>query len=355
MAECPHCAARVDARDRFCESCGSALSTGAGRLSSRSSDRTCRSCRATVGPDGYCDSCGRRCPVGRDRCELDLGGIAAATDLGHRRSRNEDAVAVGSVRAGRVAVVCDGVSSSPDADAAANVAADTAIDTLLRALDEGTRPDVATVAAFRAAARAVATLGRSTVTGDAPSCTFVSVVVGADLRVTVGWAGDSRAYWVDDALPGAPECLTVDDSLAGQLDAAGVDSTRLSLPPDAFGLTRWLGADAPTGDPHLATFSPSRTGAVVLCSDGLSRYLPSPAVLAQLTAVPTRTTAASAEAATASAPSAATAMTAARRLTTFALNAGGIDNIAVAVIPVAVDALSGDHPQTDPRGAPTDE
>ncbi|RKR85987.1 serine/threonine protein phosphatase PrpC [Micromonospora pisi] len=345
MTECPECAARVDAGDRFCEACGSGLSTGAGRLSSRSTDRTCRSCGATVGSDGYCDSCGRRCPVGRDRCELDLGEVAAATDLGHRRARNEDAVAVGSVRTGRVAVVCDGVSSSPDADAAANVAADTAIDTLLRALGEDTPPDVATVAAFRAAARAVATLGRSTATGDAPSCTFVSAVVGADLRVTVGWAGDSRAYWVDEALPGAPECLTVDDSLAGQLDAAGVDSTRLSLPPDAFGLTRWLGADAPAGDPHLVTFAPSRTGAVVLCSDGLSRYLPSPAVLAQLAAVPTRTTASSAT----------TAMTAARRLTTFALNAGGIDNIAVAVIPVTVGTTSDDHPQIDPRGAPTDE
>lgn len=316
MADCPDCARRVGDGDRFCESCGAGLTVDTGRLSSRSTEHCCGSCGGTVGPQGYCDACGRRQHVGRDRCELDLGTVAGVTDVGRRRLRNEDAIAVGAVRGTRVAVVCDGVSSSPNADAASHAAADAALDTLLRLLADGTVVEAATVAAFRSAADAVATLDRSGA-GDAPACTFVSVVVTGERAVTVGWAGDSRAYWWADGEPDATRCLTVDDSLAGQLGAAGVDPARLSLSADAFGLTRWLGADAPPADPHLVTFSPPGTGAVVLCSDGLSRYLPTPAMLAHTIGAP-----------------AGPALTVAHRLTTFALDAGGVDNIAVAVLPV---------------------
>ncbi|MFK3979593.1 protein phosphatase 2C domain-containing protein [Micromonospora sp. NPDC050397] len=337
MADCPNCALPVGEGDRFCESCGAEVTVDSGRLSSRSTAYNCGSCGGTVGGHGYCDACGRRQPVGRDRCELDLGTVAAVTDVGRHRARNEDAIAVGVVRGHRVAVVCDGVSSSPNADAAAHAAADAALDTLLRLLADGTAAEAATVAAFRAAERAVATLDRSGA-GDAPACTFVSAVVTGERTVTIGWAGDSRAYWWADGGPETARCLTVDDSLAGQLGAAGVDPSRLSLSADAFGLTRWLGADAPSGDPHLVTFSPPGDGAVVLCSDGLSRYLPTPDALAHPfggTAGPARTVA--------------------NRLTSYALDAGGADNIAVAVLPVPVPHRRGEreqiHDHPDPDGS----
>ena len=49
---------------------------------------------ASVGPDGYCQACGRKVPVSRDHAEFDLGLLAGVTDRGLRHQRNEDAMAL---------------------------------------------------------------------------------------------------------------------------------------------------------------------------------------------------------------------------------------------------------------------
>ncbi|MFC7485018.1 hypothetical protein ACFQX7_40135 [Luedemannella flava] len=64
-------------------------------------------------------------------------------------------------------------------------------------------------------------------------------------------------------------------------------------------------------------FEPPGPGRLVLCSDGLSRYLTGPVDLAPVATEE---------------PGAA-----ARRLTQFALDAGGVDNIAVVVLPYPPD------------------
>ena len=101
---------------------------------------------------------------------------------------------------GAVAVVCDGVSLSAAPQVAAQVAAQAAGEWLLES--SATRP------ADRSASRRwPRDCGRS---GDAvagvpwmaapdrngPSCTVVAATWDGS-AVTVGWAGDSRAYWVD--------------------------------------------------------------------------------------------------------------------------------------------------------------
>jgi serine/threonine protein phosphatase PrpC len=108
--------------------------------------------------------------------------------------------------------------------------------------------------------------------------------------------------------------LTTDDSLAGQLAAAGVPVAAQPQDRSAGALIRWLGADARDTDPHLASIQPGGPGRVLVCSDGLFRYRPGPAELAAAT------------------PPGAPLDTA-RSLVRLALDAGGQDNVTVAVLP----------------------
>jgi serine/threonine protein phosphatase PrpC len=254
-------------------------------------------------------------PEATDRIETDLEVVAGVTDRGHTHERNEDAMALGRMPDGTVAaVVCDGVSTSLTPQQASRAAADTALDVLLTS----TVPAAERVhAAVAAAGSAVATLGRA---GDphAPSCTLVCALVHPG-EITVGWVGDSRAYWL--ASPDATDparLVTADHSWAAQMVAAGViDEAAAMRDPRAHAITRWLGAGG-TAEAEVATLHPAGPGALLLCSDGLWNYLPAAADLAAV-ALP--------ELADGGAIAAADALTA------LALDAGGRDNITVVVIP----------------------
>jgi serine/threonine protein phosphatase PrpC len=255
-------------------------------------------------------------PEDTDRIETDLEVVAGVTDRGHSHERNEDAMALGRWPDGTVAaVVCDGVSTSLAPQQASRTAADTALDVLLTS----TAPAPERVdAAILAAASAVATLGRA---GDphAPSCTVVCALARPG-EVTVGWVGDSRAYWL--APPDAAEparAVTVDHSWAAQMVAAGVlDEAAAMRDPRAHAITRWLGAGGTT-EAEILTLRPAGEGVLMLCSDGLWNYLPDAADLAAATL-----------------PELADGgpIAAAEALTALALDAGGRDNITVVIIPV---------------------
>jgi PPM family protein phosphatase len=355
LKQCPTCPQLVAETDRFCEACGHDLKTPAPASISDSSDSTtastaaagpavaaarwlssagqpgtCPGCSGTAfGPEGYCDTCGQRRPSGLDHSELDLGVLAAVTDKGKRHHNNEDAVALVLTAHALVAVVCDGVSSSNRPDVASHGAVDAAAAALIAALERREPAGDAIGAATRAAQAAAALAGGPEPGPNPPSSTFVCAVVAKD-AVTVGWVGDSRAYWLpdepvrdkpihdkpilDEPVYDEPACLTVDDSLAGQLAAAG-----RTVPDDiprssAAALLRWLGADAPETTPHLYAFTPTGPGRVLVCSDGLFRYRPDAADLAAST--PRHDP-----------------LTTARALVQLALDAGGQDNITVAVLP----------------------
>ncbi len=289
------------AGDTYCEACGHALGAP-----------TCSFCAAkAVDVEGYCERCGLRQPTGRDHAEIVLaGGAAAVTDRGLRRGRNEDAVALletggrtsdqpggqpgdptGNLSGGAtgspiggptggtvVTVVCDGVGSSPRADEASAVAVETAGAALARGLSQEE--------AFELAGRAVAKLATSV--DDAPACTYVSAAVAPDGRVTLGWAGDTRAY----LLPGG-DLLTEDDVV------------------ETGEITAWLGADAGDVDLHLRAFTPQRPGLLLVCSDGLWRYLDGYAF-----------------------PATGTPIEMAREMLRHALDSGGQDNVTIVLIPL---------------------
>jgi serine/threonine protein phosphatase PrpC len=333
---CPSCGRPAEATDNFCEACRTelapvAVSDGAPVAVSDGAPvaaSACAFCHATqITGDGYCESCGRKQPSGRDHIELDLGLLAGVTDKGHRHARNEDAMALATAELGgapvALAVVCDGVSSSRRPDEASLAAVQAAVRVLLAGVREGADLTETSREAVAAAQQALAGLDEPG-PGDAPSATFVSAVVTGE-AVTLCWLGDSRAYWLGTGPGAEAKRLTNDDSLAGEMVAAGLVSEADAMAlPGAHVVTGWIGADAAGAEPHVATFAPPGRGALLLCSDGLWNYRPAAGELAEL-ALP---------------GALADPLGAARALVSFALEAGGMDNITVvlAAFPPAVPA-----------------
>ena len=334
---CPSCGWPADPGDNFCEACREPLAsvreTVATVISGSAHGRagSCPFCPAAgVSVDGYCESCGRKLPSDRDHCELDLGMVAGVTDRGLRHSRNEDAMALAVARLVTgpmlVMAVCDGVSGSPRPDDASRAAAQALVRVTVDMLRTGADPGDASTRAVESAREALARLGHSA--ADAPAATFVSAVVTGQ-EVTLCWLGDSRGYW----LGSAPQRLTTDDSAAAELVAAGLATEAEALAtPQAHVVTRWLGADLTEAQPHLARFRPPGPGVLLLCSDGLWNYQPDAAELARL-ALPAALT---------------DPLAAAVTLTRFALDAGGSDNVTVALVPFPL--ASYDEPDAAPGG-----
>jgi PPM family protein phosphatase len=326
---CRSCADEQAAGAAFCEACGRSLgvapapaavaartaraATGAGAA--------CPSCGTPggIGADGYCGTCGMLAGRPRDHVEAEAGAAAAAvTDRGLRHHRNEDAMWLDVRGADVDVVVCDGVSASFDPDVASAAAAEAA-GTRLATLAGGEGLSAGIGAAIVAAGAAVAELAG---TGDPrraasnPACTIVAACLrGA--QVGYGWVGDSRAYWLPAG--GAAVPLTEDDSWAAHAIGLGADPQAAWNDPKAHAITAWLGADAGPIAPRTDSLTVQEPGHLVLCSDGLWNYLTDPATFADTVRAHLR--------------DADSPLAAARSLTAFANDAGGTDNITVALIP----------------------
>jgi serine/threonine protein phosphatase PrpC len=283
----------------------------------------CPICRepAPAVTDRFCEVCGARLrgPSSdvADRVEVDLTDLAGISDRGHVHLRNEDAMALGrrpedGSATTLAAVVCDGVSTVRRPELASRTAATVALDALLAAAPDTT----GMVAAVAAAADAVSRLAPGV--PDAPSCTLVAALVDtATGTFTIGWVGDSRAYWLADN--GDARLLTADHSWAAEMVGAGIlDPGTAMRDPRAHAITRWLGGDS-TPQPGVACLSPTAPGVLLLCTDGLWNYEPEASDLAAL-ALPVATKEGPRAAATA--------------LTAHALDAGGRDNITVVCVPI---------------------
>jgi PPM family protein phosphatase len=331
VATCARCASSVQRTDRFCESCGAPLSE-VRRVAIP------RSRRATEGPEQPCADCGSKTHVGEyctvcgnrraepDRDQVEIAGIVLISDRGLEHVRNEDAAAAGIVvgsddeRPHAIAVaVCDGVSTSGDSRNAAVAASTAGVDAMLAAMAASRMARSAVMAGLADAAKAAA--AARTDLSNAPSCTYTAVTVVATstgtVQITVGNVGDSRVYWLPE--PPAPrQRLTVDDSLAQELITAGVAADSEAVHAGAHTLTRWLGADAeskPWSESSVQSITTAGPGSLVMCTDGLWNYLPDADDIARFC--------------TGMHPTAA-----ANALVDYALQAGGHDNVTVAVIPI---------------------
>jgi len=310
IATCPVCSARIGPTDRSCEACGSAI--GAPAIITGIPGGACPTCQApasAIDADGFCGVCGMQRQE-REHIEIVLSPtLAGVTDRGLRHGRNEDDLAARDLPAqgSRVLVVCDGVSQSQAPDQASRAAATAACAALAAALESGEAGD-AREAPLQAAMRAAVTRAQEAARAvpysvyaleDAPATTLVAAIVQGR-RATIGWVGDSRAYWVPapadvpanapaDVPASAPAAgvrlLTHDHSWAAEVVEAGLMSDeQAARAPQAHAITRWLGVDV-ADDPRavVTTFEAPGAGAFLLCTDGLWGYLETPERLATLT------------------------------------------------------------------------
>ena len=298
---CPACAEAVLATDVFCEACGHQLAA--------------LPPVAPPEPDPAADPGDIN-----DHSETDLERAAAASDRGRVRRRNEDAFTIRRTPGSVVAVVCDGVSASAAADRAARAASAAAAD-VLTAVEPGFDHRERLTAAVEGAQSAVARVPWPHDTPLAPpSCTLVAALWDGS-TISVVSVGDSRAYWVG---AGTAELLTTDDSWTEHQVAGGhLSAEEAARHPNAHAITHWIGADAPDEIPVVRSVQPDGPGHLVLCSDGLWNYTPTPDALAEvLRAQP-----------------GAAPIGLARCLVDHALDRGGHDNVTVAVIAITPGEL----------------
>jgi serine/threonine protein phosphatase PrpC len=332
----------------------------------------CVKCGGEVATDGYCTMCGHRAlePITVD----DRGDLAAATHRGRRHDRNEDAAALAVTAEGwPVLIVSDGVSASPNPHKA-SVAAVRAVLARLDGTPFGGLDALSgAVTDAQAAACAVPADGDPNwpADGTSPACTLV-IAVGAPGAVHVANVGDARAHLLtpggrptagdpdvstlEAPVPGGPADptsspvgavagtgdgtttaapaggpalwqatqLTVDDSVAAQAVAGGVDPELALSLEGGHAITAWLGADATSVEPHLATIPAGPDDLLLACSDGLWNYAPTDAALGGLVSedlpAPGRPL-----------PSLAGLC---QRWTAWAVDRGGADNVTVALAPV---------------------
>jgi len=247
-------------------------------------------CGGVVADDGFCSVCGKKAPSPRDHWkETPADWVGGVCDKGIVHARNEDAMALAALtdRSLAVLVVCDGVTSAPDSDRAALAAARIACSTLAGSSLPTNTGVAGTVSHWSAAITRACLDANSAAVGVArslgnpsepPSCTFVAAVLDGDV-VTLGWCGDSRAYWLPD--DGDAVQLMLDHSLGTELIQGGMTVAEAAADPTFHTITRWLGADSVDSTPEIASMQLRAAGWLLLCSDGLWNYA-SPASSLQL-------------------------------------------------------------------------
>jgi serine/threonine protein phosphatase PrpC len=308
----PDCREPVSPEDRYCEACGGLVPAYTSRRGG-----SAQPAAAGRGEGGSLPPADQA----RDRVEIDLSGLAGISDRGLRRERNEDAVALAAIEAlgARALVVCDGVSVSAEPALASRAAADAALASLVAAVEEG-QPDSARAMrqAVAAAQLAVCAVPYRLDGREGPPATTLVAALIWEGKATIGWIGDSRAYFVGD---GEAWQLSHDDTWLEEANATEVPGTGGSaLALRTHVLTRWLGCDqegAP--EPSVTTFLLPAEGCLLLCSDGLWNYAPTPGSMRELVA---RFSARAAP------------LPLARALVEFARSLGGVDNVTVAVATV---------------------
>ncbi len=322
---CSACATDVPDSDVFCENCGAKLQEDAQHVGTPSPGCSCGAAAGEIDEDGFCLCCGKRLlrPASDHIEERISPGFAAVSDRGLRHDRNEDRFALLQERGMSGLVVCDGVSSTSHSEIASAFVAAAIARQLTQTLAGDAEFDAAEalLAAVKAGSLELQTHADVEDSDRSPSTTVVAALVTGN-EITVGWAGDSRAYWID---ADSARALTRDHSWMNEALAAGeVSEEEARLSPQAHAITRWIGADASIeAEPEIVRFAATTSGTLLLCSDGLWNYVEDTGSLFSLL--------------TEIAAEDRDALAMARRLVAFANERGGRDNVTVALLHLDLD------------------
>jgi protein phosphatase len=199
---------------------------------------------------------------------------AARSDVGMRRTANEDAYAVAPALG--LYLVADGMGGHVAGQLASRLAAEHTVEALELVADRtATLTEKLRYCVAAANHHVFATAqGKPEVAG--MGTTLVAVLAGGG-RLALAHVGDSRAYLVRG---GRIRQLTDDHSLVAEL------VRRRELSPDAAHghphrhvLTRAVGVRRSV-DPDLAELTPAPGDVIVLCSDGLTTHVQDPEIAA---------------------------------------------------------------------------
>ena len=198
--------------------------------------------------------------------------IDGLTDIGQRRSRNEDSLEIRSEFG--IAVVADGMGGHPHGDLASSLAAETVTASLVEFAESDSDASGSIDAMAQALLFAHDTI-RTHIEEDPKldgmGTTVVTMLIDPSSEFyTLGHAGDSRAYQLRD---GELTQLTTDDTwVQERLDANHLTAEQASGHPLGHMITQCLGLEN-RPDPHVSEGNLIAGDIYVLCSDGLTGAL----------------------------------------------------------------------------------
>lgn len=335
--KCLQCREDNEQGATFCESCGADLAPSSDGAK-KSSDPLveCQGAGCHAGPTqidehGFCTMCGeRRKADPRDQFFVVISAkVAGFSDLGARYKENQDYFAIGQHEGDLALVVCDGVSNSQNSMAGSKAAAQAARDHIVSALKAGMSDANQTIKdAAVAGQRAICkTSFHPPVSQDdlpPAQATFVGTIVtgkGTSRRITVGWVGDSRAYWVASRKTATQ--ISIDDSWINHAIKEGVSKEDALKDKRAHAIVESLGAandgTDPGVEPDARSLNISESGILLLVSDGFWNYAHKDEDTGKIVKLINEL------------PADADALSIARHLVLWAKKAGGHDNITVVV------------------------
>lgn len=195
--------------------------------------------------------------------------VVGATDVGKKRTANEDYYSQADTPNGRVAVLCDGMGGNVGGATASHIAVDTILNYLSDVYNND--PKEAINAAFNAANNAILkhTMAHPELTGMGTTCVLLLVRNG---KAYIAHVGDSRIYFVRSR---TIRQLTKDQSYVQTLvDAGTITQEEAEHHPRRNEITNALGMQGmQPATIREEPISPETGDVFLLCSDGLSKMV----------------------------------------------------------------------------------
>ncbi len=204
--------------------------------------------------------------------------IYSRTDIGKKRSSNQDAFFAGELANGAVfAIVCDGMGGAN----AGNVASETAVKVISDYILRSYRKDMDSFKIERMLQNAVKSanidiydMAQKDVLLSGMGTTVVAALIKDD-ELSIAHIGDSRAYFANEALVQ----LTRDHSIVQTLLETGkITPEDAKVHPEKNVITRALGVEKDI-IVDTNTFSFGEENILLLCTDGLTGYAEPDAIL----------------------------------------------------------------------------
>ncbi len=198
--------------------------------------------------------------------------VAALTDLGCKRTNNEDSY--GYDLASGIFVVCDGMGGQAAGETASGTAVKVVVEQFAQQAEPGSSTEDRLNQAIVYANSAVYTMAQENAELRGMGTTLVSACVDGR-RIVIGHVGDSRAYFLR---AGVCAQLTNDHSfVAEQLRKGTMNAEEASASPLQSLITRAIGIGEVV-EPEIVAGAVEDGDILLLTTDGLTRYADSKAI-----------------------------------------------------------------------------